>query len=65
MGELAVGENFVYCLIIVAKSMGPGRAYRLVNLAISGGLGWMKWLKNGTGKDFIFHTITLALYHFW
>ena len=35
------------------------------NLAISGGLGWMKWLKNGTGKDFIFHTITLALYHFW
>ena len=35
MGELAVGENFVYCLIIVAKSMGPGKAYILGEILIS------------------------------
>ena len=35
------------------------------NLAIRGGLGWMKWLKNGTGKGFMFHAIIPALYPFW
>ena len=30
------------------------------NLAIVGGLGWMKWL-----KMFIFHAIISALYPFW
>ena len=35
------------------------------NLAIKGGLGWMKWLKNGAGKGFIFHAMIPALYSFW
>ena len=35
------------------------------NLAVGGGLGWMKWLENGAGKGFIFHAIILALYLFW
>ena len=30
-------------------------------LAIGGGLGWMKWLKNGAEKGFIFHAIIPAL----
>ena len=30
----------------------PGKDF---DLAIRGGLGWMKWLKNGTEKGFIFH----------
>ena len=32
------------------------------HLAIRGGLDWMKWLKNGAEKDFIFHAIFPALY---
>ena len=32
------------------------------NLAIGGGLGWMKWLKNGAGKGFIFHAIIYLHY---
>ena len=35
------------------------------HLAIEGGLGWMKWLKNGAEKCFIFHAIMPALYLFW
>ena len=35
------------------------------HLAIEGGLGWMKWLKNGAEKAFIFHVIFPALYPFW
>ena len=35
------------------------------NLAIGGGLGWIKWLKNGAEKGFIFHAIFPALYPFW
>ena len=27
-------------------------------LKIGGGLGWMKWLKNGVGKSFIFHAVS-------
>ena len=34
-------------------------------LAIGGGLGKIKCLKNGTGKGFIFHPIIPALYPFW
>ena len=34
------------------------------NLAIEGGLGWIKWLKNGARKGFIFHAIIPALYRF-
>ena len=30
-------------------------------MAIGGGLGWMKWLKNGAEKGFIFHAIIPAL----
>ena len=30
----------------------PGKDF---HVAIRGGLGWMKWLKNGTEKSFIFH----------
>ena len=29
------------------------------NLAIEGGLGWMKWLKNGARKGFIFMQLFL------
>ena len=29
MGDLAVGENFVCCLIIAAIFIAPGRTYRL------------------------------------
>ena len=29
MGDLAVGGNFVFCLIIVVTFIGLGRAYRL------------------------------------
>ena len=35
------------------------------NLAIGGGLGWMKLLKNEAGKSFIFHANIPALFHFW
>ena len=35
------------------------------HLAIGRGLGWMKWLKNGAEKGFIFHAIFPALYPFW
>ena len=35
------------------------------DLAIGGRLGWVKWFKNGVGKAFIFHAVTLALYPFW
>ena len=42
-----------------------GREDKYFNLAIGGGLGWMKWLKNGAGKGFIFHVIIPALYPFW
>ena len=35
------------------------------NMAIGGGLGEMKWIKNGEGKGFIFHAIIPALYPFW
>ena len=35
------------------------RPYKSFNLAIVGGLGWVKWLKNGAGKMFIFHAIIL------
>ena len=35
------------------------------NLAIGGGAGWIKWLKTGAGKGFIFHAIFPALYLFW
>ena len=34
------------------------------NLAIGGGLDWMKWLKNGAGKGFAFHVVVPALYPF-
>ena len=34
-------------------------------MAIGGGLGWIKLLKNGAGKGFIFHAIISALYPFW
>ena len=36
-----------------------------VNLAIRGGLTWMKWLKNGAEKGLIFHVIIPALYPSW
>ena len=35
------------------------------HLAIGGGLGWIKWLKNWAEKGFIFHAIFPALYPFW
>ena len=91
LGDLAVGGNFVFCLIIVVIFIGLGRAYRLggtltlsnagqdrkwcdhfyggswplktpckdFNLAIVGGLGWMKWLKNGAGKCLYFMQLFL------
>ena len=31
---------------------------------IGGGLGWMKWLKNGARKAFIFHAVVPTLYPF-
>ena len=30
-------------------------------LKIGGGLGWMKWLKNGVGKSFIFHAVSQTM----
>ena len=33
-------------------------------LAIGGGLGWMKWLKNAAEKGFIFHAVIPAMYPF-
>ena len=35
------------------------------HLAIGGGLGWVKWLKNGVGQGFISHSIIPALSPFW
>ena len=35
------------------------------NLAIGGGLGWIEWLKNGTGNGFIYHVIIPELYTLW
>ena len=35
------------------------------NSATGGGLGWIKWLKDGAGKGFIFHAIIPALYPVW
>ena len=35
------------------------------HLAIGGGLGWIKWLKNGAEKGFTFHGIISAIYSFW
>ena len=32
------------------------------NMVIGGGLVWIKWLKNGVGKGFIFHAIIPVLY---
>ena len=32
------------------------------DLVIALGLVWLKWLKNGVGKDFIFHAIIPVLY---
>ena len=31
------------------------------HLAIGGGLGWVKWLKNGVGQGFISHSLIPAL----
>ena len=54
------------------KGMGPfyGPFYVFTpckdfDLAIGGGIGWLKWLKNGAGKGFIFHAIIPASYPFW
>ena len=35
------------------------------HLALEGGLGWVKSLKNGVGQGFISHAIIPALYTFW
>ena len=35
------------------------------HVKIGGGLGWMKWLKNGAGKLFIFYAVIPPLYPFW
>ena len=35
------------------------------HLSIGGGLGWIKWLKNGAEKGLIIHAIFPALYPFW
>ena len=89
--DLAVGGNFVFCLIIVVIFIVLERAYRLegilrlsnrgqatkgwdhfyggswtlkalckdFNLAIVGGLVWMKLLKNGAGKRLYFMQLFL------
>ena len=36
-----------------------------IDLAIGEGLGWLKWLKKGAGKGFIFRAITPVPYSFW
>ena len=99
-GELGVGGNFVWCLIIVVIFIGLGGAYKFseilkswfgggggweggkprryrnffyggtwphktpykdFNLVIKGGLGWVKWLKNGQRTGFIFHAVILTV----
>ena len=44
MGDLAVGGNFVFCLIIVVTFIGLGRAYRLGRRGGEGG--WILKLSN-------------------
>ena len=34
-------------------------------MAIGGGLGWVKWLKNGLDQGFASHAIISALYPSW
>ena len=34
-------------------------------MAIGGGLGWVKWLKNGLDQGFVSHAIISALYRSW
>ena len=49
----------VYCL-------GPLKTTsKDFHLAIGDGLGWIKWLKNGAEKGFIFQAVFYALYPFW
>ena len=39
--------------------------YKYFSFAIGGGMKYMKWLKNGAKKGFIFHAIVPALYPLW
>ena len=50
--------------IFYGESWPIERPSKYFRLAIGGGLGWMKLLKNGVGKGFIFHAIITALYPF-
>ena len=68
-GTWRFGEDFEV-IIWRARHKGLGSFFieevdrsrhHVKNLAIKGGLDWMKWLKNGAEKDFIFHAIFLAL----
>ena len=43
----------------------PSTPCKDFNLAIGGGLGWIKLLKNGAEKGFKLHAIMPALYPFW
>ena len=54
MGDLAVGENFVFRFIIVVIFIGLGRAYRL------GGWGWVWTLKLPNGGQ-----VTKGWNHFY
>ena len=66
-GKLFVLCLFVFCLIIVVIFIGGevGGSWFLkkpckdFNLAVAGGLGWMKWLKNGAGKCLYFMQLLL------
>ena len=59
----ALEGDFKVIWVLSHKRMGPflWGNYPLeirckdFNFAIGEGLGWMKWLKIGTGKGFIFH----------
>ena len=61
-----VPKNFI-CLRERNESLKNGKRYgnKDFHLAIGGGLGWVKWLKNGLRQGFIFHAIIAALYPFW
>ena len=66
------GDFKVVIRVVSHKEMGPflwgkltsWNTIKNLNLVIEGGLGWMKWLKKGVEKGFIFHTIIPALYPF-
>ena len=51
--------------IIFMGEVDPENLCKDFNLAIGGGLGWIEWLKNGTGNGFIYHVIIPELYTLW